>query len=292
MPNWRKGYQGPQRKYRSKKSSARTIQRAWKRRARPSGVKRMIISNRKLIKKVAGDIEVKHQQNRLATTPNYVGDYLVDVGIDNLGFDTAAHPAIFGLRPLAGITQGLSGDSSAGRVGEWIQLRTIRLRYLIKAGYEDVPPFQIQSKEVKQKLTIIVIKDMTPEQSLPAWSQIFTTAAPQEFNPNLTFLNLKSVQNRFKVLKKVTRTVHVSQPFFGPSGEVNGIFAQGRNQAEGTITLKIPYKFQYTDSGPFNRPVNQSVYVLACSNQAANALQLKLNVPTLSLCSRTAYKDP
>lgn len=287
-------------KFAHRRSSARTIQKAWRRRARPSATKRMIMSNRKKIYKIQKNVEIKYLQANAASSPDYVGQYLIaNTTVDNAGLDQ--NLAVVGLRPLDGIVQ---GTADGQRVGDWITLKRLTVRYIIKAGYLNPPPLVILPSECKQLVTICVVKDMEPVSTLtgaanplPRWDQIFYSQSAANFNPHQTFKDLDGVVSRFKVLKKITRVVKVNQPKFigagtptAPEG-ITGILATGTNQVEGSIHIESPYKLFYDDTGAFTHVTNQNIYLLACSNVRPLLNQNNSNTPSILFSCRVAYRD-
>jgi hypothetical protein len=282
-----------------KYSSARKIQRRWRKHkyGKNTNMKKLILSNRKAINTVRKDIEIKYLQGAAATSPNYVGQYLIQgtATVDFQGFDTAISPAVVGLRPLDGLVQGTQANQ---RIGDWIKLKRLTIRYKITSGYYNrPPPLAIGADEVKQYVTIIVVKDMEPTMNLPGWSQIFYTQDVDEFHPQSTFKDLTTVVSRFKVLKKVTRVVKVSQPKYiaggtvsDPSG-ITGIMNQGKSEVRGSIHIGGGFKFQYDNTGAFTHCTNQNLYILACSNVHGIAGQLNQNLPKLKLSTRVAFRD-
>lgn len=79
------------RRYRSKRrqSAARTLQSAWrarKRRQRGSLLARTALANRKAIKRIKSDVELKFVNNCIATSrTNYIGQILQNTPVDNYG---------------------------------------------------------------------------------------------------------------------------------------------------------------------------------------------------------------
>lgn len=286
-------------KYSSQRSSARKIQQAWRKRARPSATKRMILSNRKKIFKNQKNVEIKYLQTNLAISPTYVGQYTNSNTVDSAGLDQ--NLAIVGLRPFDGITQGVADGQ---RIGNTISLKRLTVRYIIKAGYLNPPPLVILPSEVKQFVTIVVIKDNDPTNNLtgaanplPRWEEIFYSQLPAVFNPHTTFKDLIGVQDRFKVLKKITRVVKVNQPTYIGGGTptdphgANGTLANGTNEVRGSIHLESPYKFNYTDTGAFSHATNQGIYLIACSNVRPLLNQNNSNLPSIQFSTRVAYRD-
>lgn len=124
------------RKFRRRKmrSSGRPINSAWKvRRKRRTGlVQRTLLSNRRQIRDIKKCQETKMVENWVATDQNeYEGQAMDDLKPNSLGEDTAIAPA----QPYAGkLLKCLQGNASDQRVGSWIHMKSLTIKYCISAN--------------------------------------------------------------------------------------------------------------------------------------------------------------
>lgn len=289
-------------RYRRKRSyrprSTNQIKRRWNRK-KTSSTQKMILSNRRLARKVQKDIEIKYLEDVPAGPPAYTGQYTEGPTVDFQGLDINTN--VVGLCPLNGLYQGTDNKS---RIGSWITLKRITCRYSVQAGYGNTPPaIPIDPNDVRQYVTICIVADKCPatfdaatQSSLPGWSNIFYTPDPAVFHPNMTFRELSKL-DRFKILKKKTVLVKINQPKWTdstptPSIDVDtGLLANGTNEVRGSMQIKLPFKFQYDDTLPIPQPTNQNIYIIACSNVRLNPSVSGANLPILKLSCRVAYRD-
>lgn len=273
--------------------SARTIQQAWRRRkrAKVSLVTRTVTANRRNIRRINRKIEVKYLDNFLIATPInlFQGQFMTRyVGVDIDGEELGG--VSVGLQPLVGMVGGTQDDQ---KVGNNVTLKRITFRYSVRAGYcTAIPPQQILPEEQQQYVTFAVIHDDAPDGTLPKWPAIFkaSTGADHLQHPQNVFLNVDNVgkTSRYRVLKTHTVQVQVNQKYYATSSE-NALLAPTQTSLKrGSFHVQAPYLIKY---GGTQTPMNQNIYVIACSNVIKNTDQNALNMPEICLNARVAYKD-
>ena len=291
MPNWRKGYHGPQRKpRRTRRSAATSIQSAWRarnRRRKGGLVVRTVQSNYKKIKNIKRDIQPKHIQSIVASGPYYEGQYTEGARVDYTGSDINSDPV--GLMPLHGLTEGTDDNQ---RIGNDIILKRLTIKLIVRAGHTNIAsngPIFVGDQQ--QRLVFALVKDLKPTGRLPTYSTVFNTMNASLFNPQSNFLNLDFIGSRFKIIQRKSCTVYQNQPYYtnGVDISYNHLPSIGSSIKCLTMGIKAPFKFKYT-SGTV--PGNQDLYLIMCSNVRGLISESFNNLPSVTIASRVSYKDP
>lgn len=265
-----------------KKSSAQTIQKAWRNRKRKQfGLNtRTTLANRRAIKSLKTTRETKVIEGVQATSANnYAGQFMRGVTVDNLGQDT--NNTNITLRPLRGMIQ---GDRNQDRTGNEVILRSVTFKFDVQAPTAALAAITEEYNEV----TVLILLDTAPNSvSAPSVGgntsgAVLTGPSP---NPHSKYYLLKNVgkTKRFRPLYK--KTVRIAPVQGGVSGYLQSTpyppFARWSH------TIKAPYKLVYgTDVGLQTYPQNQELVALMYSDSAA------IPHPTMYCYCRTRFVDP
>lgn len=295
-------------KYHRYNRSARSIQNAWKRKKRrhTSLISRTTQANRKTIRAMKKCIETKmvedHQAiyNPVGMNP-FSGQFCDNMTVDNEGVSVADQ------LPFSGdLLRVEMGDGSDKRVGAWIHMKSLTLKYCVTL---------VGTTEPNTLVTVLLVLDRQPR-SVLSLDDIYksqSTISPpvQPANKfNLAFQNLQSnsgggEKGRFKILYR--KQHRVSNPQYIRAGAVPAITqaAQGSQMrpiyynsqwvstqyppnAYGSHTITNKYKLNYgaNFSGTINQtPQNQSIKLLAYTDQAGEQA-------TLQYYARFRFHDP
>ena len=281
MPNWRKGFHGPQRWRRrgGRRAAATSIQKAWRRRARRRAgglVTRTVKANRRDIKSIKRSIEINMIEDVQATIGNrYGGQWLEPTQVSDLGEDPTPLPLV--MRPLHGISR---GAASTQRNGDKIKMTslTYRVQFTATTGL---------LADTHNFCGMFVVHDSNPAANATApnlmgaagtgTSNDGTLLAGQGPLAYQKFLALKNVgkNKRYKVLKH-------HKVFIQPVAATS----VGRPQALINHTLKLPYLLQYPAApSVVNSPLNQDLYFFFYSSSGAAPS------PEVSCYCRVRYRD-
>lgn len=342
--------------YRKRRSAATTIARAWRRRnARKKGglVARTALSNRRSIKRIKSNIEIKYLTKGVAqelnnwtgqvavVAPDCIGcnNQLTGLTISNPNTQGQA-PATFNFKPF--IMRPLyceQGNNEGQRIAEYINMKWINIKGSVASWHSSTngtSPGGVSyaARNFRQKLRLFVVLDTAP---VPWNSQLAPMAYQPNANPGylynmtnvpaaygvnpidqancLDFLrdlvkspfgsldadltcdpyatsyyendhvqSKKFKKKRFKVLK--TLTLSLQQP----SNENTHL----PNRKNFSITLKLPYKFQYANSNA-KLPSNQEILIFASSTTkipiGAGDNTPPVACPKLKIQCKVAFSD-
>lgn len=284
----------------SRNSASSTIARAWKRRnqRRKSLVSRTIQANRRACRKLARTVETKILSDTQATVGTLFGGQFNDnIRVDNAGQETVAAIPFF-----ADIFRGMDvGSKINERIGAWVQMKSFTMKYCVSIETNGPAHY-----------TLMLVHDQQPDGPAGVSALLdYTGAAPPPNNYlDLSFLNLDQVgsDGRFKVLWKKKMTLSL------PATKVNGtavpVMIQGAaagdtmrpayqpilvgqtsksypSQITSSVTLKLPYKINYGQTGS-KVPTNQTVRLLAWCTPRSGFPQPSCR---LQYYIRVRYKD-
>lgn len=284
----------------SRAHAASTISKAWKRRRRSKTglVSRTAQANRRAVKRLSKSVETKLIQDTQATPANqFSGQFSDNITVDNRGVDTGSAQVFFA-DLLSGLAQGAGTQE---RVGAWIQLTSLTLKYYL-TGITDCPAH----------FTLMLVHDQRPAvQGSLADVLDFTGAAP--FVPNaydMAFQNMSNVgkDGRFKILWKKVHKLSDSSSWNNvdvvpaitqaPSGSVMRPQYTAREWQQqdkqypsyltGSVTLRLPYKINYGMANASIQPFNQTLRLLAFCTAPPGLPQPDVR---MGYYTRVRYKD-
>ena len=309
-------------------AAASSIARAWrirKRRKTPL-VSRTVLSNRRQIRKIKSSIETKVLDDTVASLANTFQSGLScgGVNVDENGqyVDYTAAPGPTGLFPngpfvcdlMSPLSQGSGNDE---RVGAWIAMKSLTLKYCITAD----------TRTAKGFFGLLLVLDRQPTVGNASLRGVLqkTGAGPLTTQPNAIAMSFYDVPNttdkdgRYKVLwhKKhawsclglqrsqgpvppiqtaaagTTPDVYgnVTRATYTPSAYVSS--SQGAPyMIYGSKTLKIPYKLNYGNDNS-TQCENQTILLMAyqCGSVADNACNPGGPRATLQFRGRFRFKD-
>ena len=277
-------------------SAARSIARAWRvrKRRKSSLLTRTALSNRRRIKKLSRDVETKFVQNTIANVNNAWASGLCCGGVtpDETGqWVDYQQPPVGGLYPngafacdLLQLTQGVASDQ---RVGAWVQMKSLTLKYSITSD----------SKTPLTTFGVLLVHDSNPSQGGQSLGEVLerTGGVPLISQANaigMAFLKESNFgkEGRFKILKHIKHKIggygknvagvtvpaiataqagggtgttygNVTRPAYLPYNTASAM--KGAPLAvHGSVTLRTPYKVNYGDA-PSTFPKNQSIFLMA-----------------------------
>lgn len=304
MPYGRGRSFGKSRRYsrKSRYHAASTISRAWKRRRRRKTglLSRTAQANRRAVKKLSKSVETKMIESTQATAANqFSGQFSDNIQLDNRGQEVISALPFF-----ADILSGMGvGPSSSQRIGSWIQLKSITMKYTAEC-LQLGPAF----------LTLMLVHDSNPILA-GGVTELLSFSGAVPFTNNFldnSFQNLDQTgkDGRYKILWRkrhrlseptnriagtpvppITTTQQawggdVQRPQYIPS-HLLGAKAYP-SVVNGSVTLKLPYKVNY-GTGPLSiQPFNQTLRLCGWVTT-----QTGLAVPTtrLQYYIRVRYKD-
>jgi len=299
----------PRRRFRRRRRvrhSGRPINSAWKvRRKRRTGlVQRTLLSNRRQIRDIKKCQETKMVENWVATDQNeYEGQAIDDLKPNNLGEDTAVSPA----QPFAGkLLKVVQGTASDQRIGSWIHMKSLTIKYCIRAT---------AVRERQQTVWLMLVLDKNPVESTPQLGDVLSSYATQQTTPPtnrfaLAYQNLDKtgLKNRYVILWKKKHTVShdyntgasvqvpaitqenvgdVMRPAYTPT---QACYTSPPSRVYGSHTITNRYKLNYgastndTPSGE-TTPLNQQIVLFAWTDYVSNAY------PTVQYYSRFRFHD-
>lgn len=256
--------------------AAGSIQKAWrKRNRRKKGglVVRTAQSNRRAIRAIKKNTEVKVLEDTNAIGPLYQGQYFtLDAGTD--GRTTLGIEAI--VSPWCGMAQGTAFDQ---RVGDWVTMHS--LTYKIQVDCENInAPLAAESNRVG----CLIVIDRDPDSVAPNLNNGGTTVStPGTLLHNLTlqqlpYLSYQDLNNcggpeaRYKVLRHLKGTVQQQKD--GATRFISLVW---------NGTLKSKYKVKYPNGA--RCPTNQSLRFFFYSDSVLAP------GPTFTGYMRFRYKD-
>lgn len=280
---------------RSHHSAARSIARAWRvrKRRRSSLLTRTALSNRRRIKKLSRDVETKFAQNSIANSNNDWASGLCCGGMtpDETGqWVDYQQPPVGGVYPNGPFACDLcvlqQGVESYKRVGAWIQMKSLTLKYII-------------TSDAKTPLTLfglLLVHDSAPAQGGQALGEVLkrTGGAPLTSQANamcMSFLNEDNFgkEGRYKILKHIkhriggyaknvagTTVPNIQTASAGTTPDVYGNVTRASylpympaSSQKGhpisvsrSVTIKTPYKINYGNESGVT-PQNQTVFLMA-----------------------------
>lgn len=273
---------------------ASTIQRAWRqrRRRRQGGlVARTALANRRAIRRVKSEIEVKEANGN----PSVVGDQfesgqgnLSEVIVDQLGTMTTMAPPIpdtFACN-LISLNGGVGADEM---LGKQITMKSLAVKCFVESD----------SRSARTTYHLYLIHDTSATEAplnlngdiikMPALG-----APPAPYGLALGFTNKSNVGKGKRVRILDHKVVHLScvahlinenqvlpivtaaappppaVPHYGNTTRAqymdvgcNNNTTNGSSAAEVTLFSKAPFKFEFADNGAAQLPVNQTIYLYA-----------------------------
>lgn len=301
-----------------RRTAARSIQAAWRARkaSKQSLIARTAQSNRKQIKAIKKEIETKVAENLEANAlSNYEGNYVVSLQADWQGSFTGGSGAsawnLLACKSLKAYSTGTTVNTDVdGRVGRWIQMKSITIKYALFAD-------ENADENQNQRVFMYLVHDSQPDLNTPVIGDVFDSQAittPPTTASNLSpialaFQNLGQTgkKGRFKVLWK---KLHILTPSSETAGYVNATvppivpapapatYGSARagytvhsnyakrypNHIYGSITIAKPYKLNYGDDIRETVPNNQTLFLMFHSEDAQTAANM-------TAYSRFRYKD-
>lgn len=274
-------------------AAASKIGRAWRirRRRRTGLLTRTALSNRRQIRVIKKSIETKVLEGTVASLANQwqsglcCNDGMV-VSASGNWLDVqspAPYPTgTFACDLLAGLTQ---GPGAADRIGQWIQMKSLTLKYCLSADDRTKDSFY----------GIMLVLDRQPAVGGVTLSQVLKRQTAQPFSGNdymLAFQNLDNTgkDGRYKILYHKKHRLACQENMIGgvavPPIQTVGIVAAtntwgdvsratytpqfpvttasgGKNQIYGSITLKTPYKLNYGVRDVSTQTFNQTILLMA-----------------------------
>ena len=183
------------RRKRTRASAASTLQRAWRRKRakkKPSVVVRQVLANKRNLKILKKDIEVKRADSIVATPDtNYAGHILQQTQIDSYGFAQSTalwntsssggfltQPSLYQTVALCPLwtTQGV--DETLNRIGNDITMRSLTAKIVVFGGDGALNGGRWVNTPVLQKMRVYAILDKEPN---PANSTLSTTPSAYQF---------------------------------------------------------------------------------------------------------------
>jgi hypothetical protein len=295
-PMYHRMQQYNRRVHRRRGGAARSIQSAWRaRKARKQSLlSRTAQANRKQIHAIKKSIETKVAENLEAdSTSNYEGNYVIDLQADFEGSFTGGSGAsawnLLACKSLKAYSTGTTVNTDVdGRVGRWIQMKSLTLKYALYAD-------ENADENQNQRVFLYLVHDTQPDLNTPVIGDLFlsqATITPPTPATNinqiaLAFQNLDQTgkKGRFKLLWK---KMHILTPSSETNGYVNATvppivpapapatygsaragytvhssYAKGYpNHIYGSVTIAKPYKLNYGDDIREIVPNNQTIFLM------------------------------
>lgn len=265
-----------------KRSSARTIQQAWRRRKRNKfGLNtRTTLANRTAIRTLKKQREVGYLMTVNANSANgYKGQYMRGVSVDSSGQDSNGTNVV--LKPCRGLIEG--NDEHTRRGNKVIHKRTT-FKFLVEAPTAALAPIVEEYNEV----TVLICLDRAPNTTTAAQLLGVTSGSlleGQSTNPMNKYYLGKNIgkTNRFKPLYR--KTIRIA-PVQGTVG--TGLQSTGYPPfARWSHTIKAPYKLEYGDGPDLSLyPQNQELICFFFSDSSA------VPHPTCSCFCKFTWVDP
>ena len=264
---------------------------------------RVTLANRNEIRQIKKSRDTKMCDTIQAIAANqFDGQFCDDIQVDQQGTEIASNVPFS--PSLLRIDQGAAHDN---RVGQWVQMKSLTMKYCVSAG----------PRQPYQKIFLMLVLDREGDRGSGGdLSQVLalTTAGAVANKYALAYQNLNNTgkMGRFKIL---WRTSHLlSSPLMitnnvPPIGTVAGVpgnpnlpnvnrttynnqeyhGARYPERQYGSVTIKRPYKLNYTDEGGERTPENQTIRLYAWTDSTTTPTD---GAPvTLQYYCRFRFKD-
>ncbi len=242
---------------------------------------RVTLANRQQIRKLSKATETK-MNDRIQGEPvnDFDGQFQDSIVVDKDGVDVPSNQVFS--PSLLRLTQ---GDGAYQRIGQWVQMKSLTMKYCITSDIGSGPD---------QRMYMMLVLDREGDRgsgsSLADVLNLFAVAPPPANQYALAFQNLNNTgkDGRFKILWKKSHKLSswrqtaanvgsiVTNPAVSAGTTYGNVTrtnynnyqftsAQYPERVYGSVTIKRPYKLNYTDEGTERSPENQTIRLYAWS---------------------------